>query len=192
MRDPVWLARRAANKMRERLRPNDPWLAPGATRYLETTLRPEWTGFEWGSGRSTVWFGRRVGRLVSIEHDEHWYATVRGRIEGLSNVELRHVPLDHPPEDTGALFYDPLPNYVAVVEEVADASLDIVLVDGAYRQACVAAALPKLRMGGLLVIDNTDWLPIEEWGVPPAWPICHQSSNVITQTTVWVAGPIGR
>jgi hypothetical protein len=38
------------------------------------------------------------------------------------------------------------------------------------------------------MIDNTDWLPLEEWHVPPAWPIRHQSRNVMTQTTVWQAG----
>lgn len=187
-RDPVWLTRRAANKAREKLRPHDPWLAPGAIRYLNRTVRREWTGFEWGSGRSTSWLAKRLRSLTSIEHDEGWYALVGARIAHLTNVELRHIPLDHPPHETGAPHYDALPNYVAAVNEVADRSLDLVLVDGAYRQPCVAAALGKLRVGGLLIIDNTDWLPIIEWGVPAAWPICHQSSNIMTQTTVWAAG----
>lgn len=187
MRDPVWLVRRAGNKILERLRPNDPWLSPGAIRYLDGVLRPDWRGFEWGSGRSTRWFGQRIGHLTSIEHDEAWYGTVSARVTDMANVDLRLVPLDHPPLETGELHYDPLPAYVAAVEEVADGGLDVVLVDGAYRQPCVAAALPKLRPGGLLVIDNTDWLPIEQWGVPAGWTIAHQSRNVMTQTTVWIA-----
>lgn len=188
-RDPVWLARRAANKVRERLRPNDPWLAPGAIRYLDKTLQAEWAGFEWGSGRSTKWFGERLRTLISIEHDAGWHSLIQKRIQGMSNVTLCHIPLSHPSERTGEVAYDPLPEYVAAVHEVADESLDVVLVDGPYRQPCVAAALPKLRAGGILIIDNTDWLPIEEWGVPSAWPICHQSRNVMTQTTVWTIGP---
>jgi hypothetical protein len=188
MRDPVWLVRRAGNKVLERLRPNDPWLAPRAIRYLDEALRPDWSGFEWGSGRSTSWFGQRLGRLTSIEHDETWHGVVAQRIAGMGNVDLRYVPLDHPPLETGELHYDPQPAYVAAVEAVEDASLDFVLVDGAYRQPCITAALPKLRPGGLLVVDNTDWLPIEQWGVPSNWAIVHQSRNVMTQTTVWTAG----
>lgn len=187
--DPVWLLRRAANKVRERLRPNDPWLAPGAIRYLDKVLHPEWVGLEWGSGRSTSWFGSRLRWLISIEHDHGWYAEVEKRIEGLRNVELRYIPLNHPPHETGARHYDPLPDYVAAVNDVPDGSLDVVLVDGAYRQPCVAAAISKLRKGGLLIVDNTDWLPIADWGVPPSWPICHQSRSVMTQTTIWNSGP---
>lgn len=187
IRDPMWLTRRVVNKVRERLRPNDPWLAPGAIRYLDGALQAEWSGLEWGSGRSTRWFGARLRRLVSVEHDQVWHAVVAGRIADMPNIDLRHIPLNHSPGETGALHYDPLPDYVRVVDEFADRSLDVVLIDGAYRQVCVTAALPKLRPGGLLVIDNTDWLPIAEWGVPHAWSICHQSRNVITQTTVWQA-----
>lgn len=43
-----------------------------------------------------------------------------------------------------------------------DASLNLVLVDGAYRDHCARYALPKLAPGGLLVIDNVNWfLPSE-------------------------------
>ncbi|HEX8771620.1 MAG TPA: hypothetical protein VF711_12710 [Acidimicrobiales bacterium] len=187
MRDPVWLARRAVYKVRETLRPNDPWLAPKAISYLDGALRPDWVGFEWGSGRSTTWFAGRLSSLISIEHDPGWHAHVERSTAGLLNVEVRLIPLDHPPAETGEPRYDSLPGYVAAVDDVPDGSLDVVLVDGAYRQPCVAAALPKLRTGGLLIIDNTDWLPIAEWGVPESWPIRHQSHNVITQTTVWAS-----
>jgi predicted O-methyltransferase YrrM len=80
-----------------------------------------------------------------------------------------------------------LPDYVAVAHEVADQSLDLVLVDGAYRQPCISAVLMKIRPGGLLVVDDTDWLPIEHWGVPSNWKCCRQSTNIVTQTTVWTS-----
>lgn len=179
------LLQRTANKAYQCLRPNDPWLAQGAIRFLDRALSPDGVGLEWGSGRSTSWFGRRLASLTSIEHDQAWYETVQERARELSSVQLRYIPLDHPAEETGHRQYDPLPGYVAVANEFADESLDLALVDGAYRQACVSAVLPKMRPGGLLVVDNTDWLPIEQWGIPSTWETCHQSANVVTQTTVW-------
>lgn len=179
------LGRRAYSRLYQRLHPNDPWLSPKAIRFIDRALVADGLGLEWGSGRSTTWLARRVARLISVEHDPEWFHFVERRVEGLPNVDLRFVPLDHPTAQTGERRYDPTPGYVRVAEELADESVDFVLVDGPYRQPCVAAALPKLRPGGLLAIDNTDWLPIAEWGVPAAWPMRHQSRNLITQTTVW-------
>jgi hypothetical protein len=95
------------------------------------------------------------------------------------------VLLDHPREEPTRPHYEQVPRYVSVIDEFPDESLDFVLVDGHYRQACVLAALSKLRPGGLLAVDNTDWLPDDLWGVPAAWPLVHRSANVVTVTTVW-------
>lgn len=182
---PTDLRRRVANKLYQKFHPDEPWLAPKSIRFLDHTLSDTWHGVEWGSGASTAWFARRLRRLVSIEHDPHWFQEVRIRTAAMSNVDLRCIPLDHPPEETGSAQYDPAPKYVAVLAEFDDESFDFVLVDGAYRLACIAAALPKLRPGALLVVDNTNWLPLSEWGVPQSWAISHQSQNLVTQTTIW-------
>lgn len=90
-------------------------------------------GWEWGSGRSTLWFARRLAFLTSIESDPVWFEQVRGMVSGLSNVELRLVPLEHPNEETYAFDYPVLPANAAAIEAVPDASLDFVVVDGWYR-----------------------------------------------------------
>jgi hypothetical protein len=74
---------------------------------------------------------------------------------------------------------------VKVVEEFDDESIDFVVVDGHYRQACILEALKKIKSGGFLLVDNTNWMPLKEWGVPCDWSIVHQSSNVMTETTIW-------
>jgi hypothetical protein len=78
-----------------------------------------------------------------------------------------------------------LPRYVVVFEELQDGSLDFVVVDGHYRQACIRAAIPKLKMGGLLLLDNSNWLSDAEWGIPAPWSLVHRSSNVMTVTSIW-------
>jgi hypothetical protein len=182
-RGPGYVGRRLAYKLYERRHPDEPWLSQGAVAFFDRELPREGAGLEWGSGRSTAWFSQRLAHLTSVEMDGEWYEKVRGQING--NVDLRHVAIEHPRHDSPD-FPEPTPRYVAVVDEFADASLDFVLVDGHYRLACVRKALPKLKPGGLLAIDNTNWLDsLAEWGVPAAWPLVHQSENVMTQTSVW-------
>jgi len=182
---PVYLARRAAYELHVRRQPDEPWLTPSAIAFLDRELPRDGVGLEWGSGRSTVWFGARLARLVSVEMDATWADRVHAKVVDMPNVDLRHVLLEHPKEEPTRPHYEPLPRYVSVIDEFPPDSLDFVLVDGHYRQACVVAALGKLRPGGLLAVDNTDWLTDDLWGVPATWPRVHRSSNVVTVTTIW-------
>lgn len=52
--------------------PELPWLTPQANAILTEWLKPSDIGFEWGSGRSTMWLATKVNRLTSVEHDKHW------------------------------------------------------------------------------------------------------------------------
>jgi predicted O-methyltransferase YrrM len=156
-RHPLMLIRRAWYVGYERLHPKTPFLAPAAVRFLDRRLPRAGIGLEWGSGRSTRWLARRLAWLVSIEYDDRWHAIVAQQLaeEGLSNVDLRLVPLDHPLNEPTRPAYDPLPRYVALANAFPDGHFDFIEVDGHYRQACVAAAVEKLKPGGLLLIVDT-------------------------------------
>jgi hypothetical protein len=182
---PVYLLRRIAYRVYEWRHPGEPWISQRAVAFCDRALRPTMRGVETGSGRSSAWFAARLGHLTSVEHDEAWYGLVREKLQTFSNVDYRFVPLDHPSEAPTRPIYDPLPRYVAVIAEFEDESLDLVIVDGHYRQACIRAAIPKLKPGGWLLVDNTNWLADAEWGVPSTWPLVHRSSNVMTETSIW-------
>lgn len=184
---PLYVAGRIQNWLYEKRHPDHPWLAPAAIAWLEQQLQPGMHGFEWGSGRSTLWFARRVAALTSIESDAAWHETVSRQVKaaGLAHVALHHLELEHPEAGTYANDYAELPAYVRAIDAVAEASLDFVLVDGWYRPVCARAALPKLKPGGILVIDNTDWHDPPHVHVPPDWPLMHRSRNVLTETSVW-------
>lgn len=64
----------------ERDHPDAPWFVPEAVFELEKILKTDWRGFEWGSGRSSVWFGKRVAHISSIEGREQWMDSVRTQI----------------------------------------------------------------------------------------------------------------
>ncbi len=55
---------------------------------MASWVRPEDVGLEWGSGRSTVWFAKRVAEITSVEHDPKWASIVRKRL-CVANLETR-------------------------------------------------------------------------------------------------------
>lgn len=142
----------------QRTYPDTPVVVANASVLLNAWLRPTDRAFEWGSGRSTIFFARRVGHLVSVEHDPDWHGEVCRRLEaeGLAGkVDYRLVPapggqMDEP-EDSP---------YARAIDAVPDASLDFVIVDGQMRLRCAERALGKLKPMGLLVIDGANrYLP---------------------------------
>jgi len=132
----------------EKRNPDSPWLTGEAVQFLSHWIKPSDVGLEWGSGRSTLWFAKRVAELVSVEHDHRWYDIVRQKLQqnGIQNVSYHMISLN----SRGGR------DYVRVIDLVDDYSLDFVLVDGEMRGECVMGALRKLRPGGILVIDNAE------------------------------------
>jgi predicted O-methyltransferase YrrM len=128
--------------------PNHPWLTPQAINLIETWLRPSDVGFEWGSGRSTLWFSKRVFHLTSIEHNSSWYEKV---LQSLVHAKVENVDIQLRALDGGAKS-----DYILAIKQIPNEDLDFVLVDGRQRDLCILAALPKIRPGGLLILDNAE------------------------------------
>jgi hypothetical protein len=190
LREPGYSLRRLRLRILDLLHHSEPWISHEAVGFCASSLNSSQIGLEWGSGRSTPWYGKRLGKLLSIEFDPVWHRKVVRVTRDLPGVECRLIPLEHSLNEPTVRDYDPVPRYVAVANEFTDQSLDFVVVDGHYRLACVKQVLPKIKPGGLLLIDNTEWLPLPEWGVPASWCIVHQSSG-LTQTTIWLKPTVG-
>jgi hypothetical protein len=59
-------------------------------------------------------------------------------------------------------------DYVHSIDYLPNESLDFCLVDGKARQWCACAAVPKMKTGGLFVLDNANWyLPTPAWSTSP-------------------------
>ena len=181
--------------------PDCPWLTVPAIELLESLLRSTDEGVEWGSGRSTLWFARRVKHLCSVEHNAQWFARVSSLLaaSGLQNVSYCYRSVT---DETHQEQQEP---YVSVVEQFAPNSLDFALVDGVFRSACTLAVLPRLRPGGLLIVDNCErYLPSnsrvprarslsdgpldENWArvaeLVRDWR-CVWTGNVVMDTAIW-------
>lgn len=152
-----------------------PWWNRRAVAYLDSQLRPGQRVLEWGSGGSTAWLAARGARVTSVEHDPGWAAQVMARCPG---ADVRAIPaaaagtIGEPfhlndLRDPRERFFD---DYVAVIGEFPDRSLDIVIVDGMCRAECFRRAAPKVRPGGLLVSDDSDMPPYRRLGdLVPGW-----------------------
>jgi len=181
--------------------PAAPWLTPEAIALLEDWLTPEMVGFEWGSGRSTLFFARRVASLKSVEHDAAWHGEVVRQLQeaGLAGkVDYRLIPplgREEPPADLLAgwpgaarLPVPPKPEFVRYfreIEQYPDGTFDFVLVDGRARVACILEAIPKLKPGGLLILDNAErdkYRLADPWLA--GWPR-RETSNGLWSTWFW-------
>ncbi|MEI8196419.1 MAG: hypothetical protein WCI73_10960 [Phycisphaerae bacterium] len=154
---PAYISARLSQRAFWRRHPDAPWLAQSAILFLESWLKTTDRGIEWGSGRSTAWIGQRVAHLISVEHYKPWYERVSGDIErlGLKNkVDYRLVACEVA-ESVAVPDPDSHP-YADVALELSDNSLDFALVDGRMRSTCMCRAIPKLRPGGLLILDNAN------------------------------------
>jgi predicted O-methyltransferase YrrM len=191
---PRYILDRSREKFYRASHPDTAWLTPAANAFLDSWLRKEDLGLEFGSGRSTLWFARRVGMLDSVEHQAGWHARVSEMLAeaGLENVRYHLHPRDADDNPGGS-------DYMRVVEGIAAQSLDFVLVDGIYREYCARAALDKLKPGGILVIDNVNlYLPCQSRcpnSVPkdgqPISPVWAEVYAVIrTWRTVWTSNGV--
>lgn len=195
-----YIVDRIALAFHERLNPDAPWLTRTMVEILGCWLQKTDVGVEFGSGRSTIWFAARVAKLISVEHDREWSVRVQQMLStnGLeSKVSYR--------------FADPSnleTSYLAVFSDLADSSTDFFLIDGIFRDKCAIAAVPKLKPGGLLIVDNANWYlppPIQQrspatrvageghatalWSdfaeTVSRWR-CVWTSNGVTDTAFWV------
>jgi predicted O-methyltransferase YrrM len=151
--NPRYVVDRTRQMLYERSHPEDPWLTPEAVRLLPSLLRSTDRGVEFGSGRSTLWFARRVAHLTSVEHDPKWYQSVAAKLSAhdLTNVEQILAPLDVPVDRGGDSAY------TNVLHRFPESSLDFALIDGAYRAHVTELTMTRLRPGGLMIIDNVNW-----------------------------------
>lgn len=178
-----------------------PSLALPAICVLDDYLTRSMYVLEWGSGASTLFFAQRIALLTSIEHDPRWYAKVD---EALKYRELdmkAYRRLVEPGEGFDPEYASSQPgydtvnfrDYVSGIVDATDDLYDLILVDGRARCACLKAAQPKLKSGGLLILDDSR-RSIYQYAVGAIdWPVMHLEGCIpfykhghTVRTTIWV------
>ncbi|MEQ1747871.1 MAG: hypothetical protein ABL974_00505 [Prosthecobacter sp.] len=149
---PRWLSDRFVKKDMLELR--IPWLTWGAIEHLGQIVSPGMKVFEWGGGGSTLFFLDHGCRVTTLETSTWWAEGLKKRAPSgkfAGSLDLR--VLDPAVVESGgtSAYFSPVAD---------DAPWDLVLVDGPgeiSRMDCIRHAMPFIRHGGFLVLDNADW-----------------------------------
>jgi hypothetical protein len=184
-----------------------PWLPFVAMNWLRTYLRPDMNVFEYGSGASTIFISHLAGHVCTVEHDTAWHTLVSKALlqhhvsnclyqlheprfddektEVLSDRTLIADPSER--ENPGVNFQ----SYIAAIDGHPDQTFDLVLVDGRARRACMERALPKVKKGAFLMLDNSNdprlvdclelMQPYQRYdlhGIAPGWPPARWTTSV--------------
>lgn len=117
-----------------------PWFTLSVVQWLGPRVRPTDRVFEYGAGGSTLWFGARVERVVSVEDDPSWARYVRARASEC--VTVQEEPYGE------SYIHAPL---------AFDDAFDIVVVDGTDpRNPCAEVAVEVVAEDGIVIWDNSD------------------------------------
>ncbi len=177
------IARAIPRAAPERIEDAPPWTSPDVWARVVSLYasRPSPTVFEYGTGASTLAHVRQLlaggGRVVGVEADADWFAKVQLAIDRLARSEGTVSPWTRAAVPGGVDATTRLTGRAgaAVVVELRlrpiragspggadpfvralDAPVDVVIVDGEARKACVRHALDERRVrpgGGLVLFE---------------------------------------
>lgn len=179
--------------------PSAPWMSIAAIRIFDALLTKEMKGFEFGSGGSTIFFSKRAGHLVSLEHDVAWHAQIAKKIQELNihNVDYHLIEKEKTSNkpsligkrnDDYTVPFTPATcfvNYYSFIDTYPNESFDFIIVDGRARVECALRSVPKLKKGGMLILDNSERLrykPVHD--LLKTWKTVF-TTNGLTDTTFW-------
>ena len=149
------------------------WINFEALDFLSNWLKPSHRIFEFGGGGSTLFFLKQAQELVvTVENNQDWFKRLEQTIHQKNYTHWKGIlqdgepftgnihrsieePLDYLSNAKGAeqLTFE---KYAKSINQYPDGFFDLILVDGRARPSCIFHAIPHLKKGGLLVIDNND------------------------------------
>jgi len=181
--------------------PHAPWTSQASIKTFEKILTKDMTGFEYGSGNSTIFFAKHLKHLTSIEHNEEWFNIVKANLQKLklTNVDYHFIPMskkdnqqyhytfyqDYNLTDKDFQIRTAYHAYFSFVKEYPDNHFDFMIVDGRARVECCLNAIPKLKSNGIFVLDNSDrdrYKPV--FKVLKNWKSITTTTGLF-DTTIW-------
>jgi hypothetical protein len=135
-----------------------PWWSLSSIRYVEKKVTDSSKVFEWGSGGSTLFLGKKFHSVNSIEHDTKWFEEVNLKVSQskLASIQLKlaEINLDNQEAFEGCEYLRAL-----------DHEVDFVVVDGedhfgpdskwSARTTCFLQAQKFISKGGIILVDDS-------------------------------------
>ena len=118
-----------------------PWVTYSFIDFIKDRLNKQQKVFEYGSGSSTLFYAKRVSKVVSVEHDENWFNKIVSSKP--QNADMIFTKLE-----TGGEYS----KKAALLGE----QFDIIIVDGRDRVNCCKESIHALSTHGVLVLDDSE------------------------------------
>lgn len=118
-----------------------PWFTYPFLEFLTGRVRPELSVFEYGAGSSTLWWAKKVARVVACEHDASWYEKISKQIP--PNAQIFQIDLVR-----GGAYSEKILEYPG--------QFNIIVIDGRDRERCAVNSLEALTPDGVIIWDNSD------------------------------------
>lgn len=118
-----------------------PWYTKPALEWLKSQDVSNWRVFEYGCGYSTMWWSLNCKWITAVDTNEGWARAV------------------------GVIHYPDKESYVKSIEWQTEERYDCIVVDGEWREECVAFSRDTINPGGYMIVDNygqTDFPPAEK------------------------------
>ncbi len=116
-----------------------PWYTYPAIEYINQLDFSNKEVFEYGSGNSTIFWSEVAKRVVSIENNKEWYEIISSKVGKKTEVQL-------------------IVDDVSYIQEILNhENFDIIVIDGLHRLDCAKVAIERLKPGGIIILDNSDW-----------------------------------
>ena len=132
-------------------------------KFIEKYLSKDKNLLEFGSGGSTVYFSKKVKKIISIEHDPYWVQQVSINLkkEGIDNVSLFYAPPNKPfelgetPKTQRQIeFYDYIRTPDSIKKNFPNFSYDVVFIDGRARIECAKYIFPFLHKDTVVILHD--------------------------------------
>lgn len=117
-----------------------PWITYPAIDILSARIHKNMRVFEFGSGNSTLWWGKFVREVNTVEHDQRWYEKIKCTMP--TNVDLKHIKLEYGGEYCKSA--------------IEQGPFDIIMIDGRDRVNCLKNSIQAVSEFGVLILDNSD------------------------------------
>jgi predicted O-methyltransferase YrrM len=149
-----------------------PWITFRAIDFITKNTHKTDKVFEYGGGGSTLYFLSQVSEVVTVEHDREWFHLLQNNIDPAdaprwngqlilpeNSVDTTNLdksqPTDYFSEDP-KFRNNTFKSYSTFICQFKDEFFDLVLIDGRARTSCLFHAIPKVKIGGFLVLDNSE------------------------------------
>jgi hypothetical protein len=143
-----------------------PWMNYKVIRHIETKLTNVTNIFEYGSGTSTQYWLDKGKHVVSIEHSHEFYNVTKKCLLGdidyklvepeIQNVDQVYNPSLYMNYQSKRFKGYNFEKYVKSIERYDNEFFDVIVVNGRARASCMYHSIPKLKFGGMLILENSD------------------------------------